>query len=369
MLSVYFTSRMESKLWFVCSLVVACVTLSECASSDKSMAIHFTTPENTSADNVLRLNPLLPNSTNFTSYSICFRANLQTWDENWLFETGILTFILNEYKLGTGTFFNGEMFPHQFDYRSGLRLTPNFWNSFCITYNAESFQLRITMNGKLILDEIETFSGAKELIETKIVKAEDWYKTASGQYAAYFRATPIKLGATPFSGLISDFNFWSRTLTNTEVDQYSFGCRNDFEDTSKPDILKWSNVKITYPSVNYTTQTDIKKSDFCPSQQQNATDFFSITSLTYDDAFQQCFKFNGKLPLIRKGLPIWEDVNFQKVLQSDIDYDKSCLSDYWVPVIKSKTNTTKWILDVRDGSPGVNFINILHSPFSYKSSF
>ena len=111
---------MNSKLGFVCLLVTAFASVAESTSSDKTMAIQFTPPENTTGDISLRLNPLLIVK-NLTSYSICLRANLQTWDDNWLFDSMFHKLILNDYKTGTGIYCNGELFQHQFDYKKSLQ--------------------------------------------------------------------------------------------------------------------------------------------------------------------------------------------------------------------------------------------------------
>ena len=140
------------------------------------------------------------------------------------------------------------------------------------------------------------------------------------------------------------------------MDQYSSGCRYDFEATAKPDLVKWSKVNITYPtSINYTGQLIVQKSDFCPTQQQNLTEVVPMTFVTYDAAFQQCWILNGKMPLLQNGSALLEEVHLKKVLELE---KSTCTSGYWLPIVKSKTNATKWILDVRDGSPETE-VNVL----------
>jgi len=157
------------------------------------------------------------------------------------------------------------------------------------------------MNGQTIFDETETFHGIKDLIKSgypgvnfinilhaaftcadpksikflssfpylfallrracikaahkmlmKSTPGLDWYNTTDGRYAQIFRVSPLLLDTIEFSGQISDFNFWSRTLTNQEIAQFSSGCQYDFETISKPDLLKWSKINITYSSTkNY----------------------------------------------------------------------------------------------------------------------
>ncbi len=187
----------------------------------------------------------------------------------------------------------------------------------------------------------------------KLTPVLNWYNTTGGQYAQIFRVSPILLDTNEFSGQISDFNFWSRTLTNQEIDQFSSGCQYDFETISKPDLLKWSKVNITYSSTkNYYGKPLVKKSDFCLTQQQNLIDFVPMTEVSYDDAFQACSMLNGKMPLLQNGSALLEETHLKNILKIEND---TCQNGYWLPIVKSKSNSTKWILDVRDGSPETEF--------------
>jgi hypothetical protein len=341
---------MTARHFLVYVLLTALLSEAFCNTSDQILALEFNIPdatENTTLDRRIQLIPTFK-FPNFTSYSICLRAMFQTWDDKWLFDSASHTLILNDYNAGTGIYYNGLYSPHQFEYKNSFHLSPSFWNSFCITYNAETFQLRIVMNGQSILDEKETFAGLKDPIESGYLDAEEYYNTTNGHYAPIFKISLFTLNTADFSGQVSDFNFWSRSLASDEVNQYSSGCQYDFETTSKPDLVKWSKVNVTYPTeVNYTGRLLIQRSDFCPTQQQNLTVVIPMTFIAYEDAFQECFILNGKMPLLQNGSALLEEVHLNKTMESVKDI---CSTGYWLPVVKSKSNASKWIIDVRDGS-------------------
>jgi len=80
-----------------------------------------------------------------------------------------------------------------------------------------------------------------------------------------------------------------------------------------------------------------------------------MTYVSYDDAFQTCSMLNGKMPLLQTGSALLEETLLKNILQKE---NFTCQNGYWLPIVKSKSNSTKWILDVRDGSPETEF-NVL----------
>ncbi len=81
----------------------------------------------------------------------------------------------------------------------------------------------------------------------------------------------VILGGGTLIGMISDFNFWSRPLTQDEVDQYTSGCNADFVKKSQPDIVIWAKANVSFRG-NHTAIKTISSDLFC----QHETDLHII---------------------------------------------------------------------------------------------
>ena len=153
-------------------------------------------------------------------FSLCFRVNFLTWDSSTLILSNILSLDIMSNQLGY-LFFDEE---YTFPWDIHIPIDPFYWNSICLTFNKSSQYFNFTINGKGIV------STGKE---KKIVLEQ-------------FSHTSFEVGGSYFTGQISDFNIWSRPLSNDEITQYSFGCNQDFVEKSKPEVIFWPKAAISY---------------------------------------------------------------------------------------------------------------------------
>ena len=114
--------------------------------------------------------------------------NFWTWNQNLLLQHLRISLQLNDYNTGGGELKNGK-FTYNFVWKNVLEMSYTTWNSFCISF--QSSNLNFAINGKFILNLTEV----KQTVYDKI------------------DVTKIVFGSKLFSGLISDFNMWSRGLS------------------------------------------------------------------------------------------------------------------------------------------------------------
>jgi hypothetical protein len=137
---------------------------------------------------------LNPNITFQAGYAICLRIKFRTWDNMHVFSSRNIS--LDLYASGKGSLTNGRN-PHLLTWNKSIRMIPTFWNSVCLSYDKESVSVNLTIN-----DVREVTSVEKSKVDlNKIAPVE------------------MMLGGESFIGHISDFNFWSRPLSEDEIVQ------------------------------------------------------------------------------------------------------------------------------------------------------
>jgi hypothetical protein len=185
------------------------------------------------------------------------------------------------------------------------------WNSICITMNISNHRWNIMVNGQLgqssLLKHDNTF--LNQLTEPFSI----------GKYFSFY-------------GQITDFNIWSRPLSDIELNAYSSNCEEDFTKRYKPEVLTWANANITELGKNsrhfkisrtllncYNTS----KMKQLPKNQQLI--FENSAALKYDESLQFCHLLKGHLLYPNN---------------SKLDNLKFNKKSYWVPAVKSKFENT-----------------------------
>ncbi len=248
-------------------------------------------------------------------YSFCLRANIWTFNTSLLIEFDKVQLMLLGLlgKPSITILHNGAY--QNFELKGNVKLFSLFWNAICVSYNLKEMSLDITVNGILVLNITES----SPIKLTKIAESS------------------FKLGDETFSGQISDFNFWSRPLFPKEAVQYSIECKPNFLEISKPDIVKWSSANLTNQGKS-VEKVMIQSEIFCSrSTLFLGPRFDSI----YESASNFCTRLNGNL-FFPKNESVIENLilNMGKSIISEV-----CKNKLWVPVIRSKFNSTKWVFD------------------------
>ena len=197
--------------------IFSLIQVSLCTLKEISVIKYF--PRESYQDTNVSLKPANQYILTSGGYTYCLRINFWTWFQNSLFRTASnLSLELKNYIIGTGVVIDGE-FSHLFKWKNLLQLSYYSWNSFCLSSHLSN--LYFSINGK------EVFNLTK------------------GKQPEKIDVSTIILGGNDFTGQISDFNIWNRSLTHEEILEYSASCDSDFVQKSNPGILLWSLANIT----------------------------------------------------------------------------------------------------------------------------
>jgi hypothetical protein len=312
------------------------VCQAECI-SDELRVYQF--PPNDKDNNFLSIQSKTPTSQT-TGFSFCLRAIFWTWNYRILVETGniILGFQDPESNLGfLKTNVDYLKFPLEI-----VSISPNIWNSFCVSLNQTSLQVMITINGQLIRESYCSVGFTPKISNIITIGSQE----ISGR----------------FWGQITDFNFWNKPLTLTAMEQFSTGCNfNTFFLKLKPEYVLWSEVNITKKGGS-TTSYSITREMLCGLLSKNNT--VSDVNLlfgyhaTYEASVTACDELNGKILMQAK-----TDENFLK--REEQNLQDICSDQFWIFTNISKENNKNSELMSEDHST-INNLNCLYYDVSLK---
>jgi len=150
------------------------------------------------------------------------------------------------------------------------------------------------------------------------------------------------LSSSVFSGWFTDINVWSRPLSTAEVTNFSI-CGDIFPG---PDVVDWFSKDLNITVGKKVERFTSKRKELCFSNDEASfISLYIFTNLkSYVEARLDCRSLGGKMPI-----PQNEDHLKELMESSKNDPEhKNCHEGYWIPMIQSKYNFTKWIVD--DGS-------------------
>lgn len=291
-----------------CLSLLLLVCPADCSSDD---IIVYQFPLDTDEENYLTIQPEKP-AMQATGFSLCLRAMFWTWNYRVLLVTGNMWLGLDSFYARRGFYNNGQnVFYFPWD---NMNVSPSKWNTFCISYNQSSSIMNITINGQLA------------------------YTVHS---SAEFEPNPIVLGSQQktyrFFGQLTDFNFWNKPLTLSEMKEFSFGCNtNKLLQKVKPEFVLWSGANITFSGVSITKYS--MKREFLCSLLANSSVPDSLLlfggRLSYKDSIAACEELNGKIVLLGN-----TNENFLK--REERSLKELCSNQFWVFTNNSKEQTSK----------------------------
>ena len=158
---------------------------------------------------------------------------------------------IDMYNLQTGKF---TVFGLHYHFQE-VKLEPNVWYSFCIAYNTATNLVTLWLNGKQILEE----KNKKESPPFKVLFQE------------------IYLGGdsvSPFVGKMTDFNIWSKTLADKEINDFS-NC-NLVDDSLTPIPFKWGPQTKLNLTRKGTKLFNTTRSKICSDHESSKIKLFAI---------------------------------------------------------------------------------------------
>jgi hypothetical protein len=262
-------------------------------------------------------------------YTYCLRVNFWTLYPCTLFETPSLSLGLENYLEGIGVVRDGQ-FSHPFEWKNFLELSYFSWNSFCISSHLTN--LYFSINGK----EVFNLTDVKEQQEK-------------------INVSTITLGSYFFTGQISDFNIWNRSLSHQEILKFSLSCESDFVEKSNPGILLWSLANFTSQGNSIAKATTNRKY-LCQQNNDSKPKTKMLVfpkSSTSEFYSQDCKNLNG--------------VTFYPQHDRDIQYltdtvgsllvNEECSGEFLVPFVRSRANENDWIYKNKENQDDEEYSN------------
>ena len=138
------------------------------------------------------------------------------------------------------------------------------------------------------------------------------------------------LGGQYYSGLISDFNIWSRPLNKGELDKFAFEC-TDRDFLQKADYVVWSDANVVHRG-NVTKNASIPPETLCQQLKLLNPDTVVIVPqpLSYDDMSNMCKIMNSEMYLLSN-----DSVTDEIFLNTNLT---KCSHKFWIPNSLSEEN-------------------------------
>jgi hypothetical protein len=219
-------------------------------------------------NNFITIQPKSP-TTKSTGYTICLHAMFTTWNAKVLFESNYMLMYIDNYVYKRGVYANMQ----RWDYFSWFHLTVSSttWNSFCIVYDESALVLNVTIDGNVVQSLRNYTSNLNNLTQPITIGGE----------------SPMNR----FAGQVTNFNFWNRPLSLSELEQYSSPNSFSFVEQSMPQIVMWTELNITEIG-NNTSNYTIEKEKL--NQCQDLPVLF-VDKKSYEESLKICTSFNGDL--------------------------------------------------------------------------
>ncbi len=259
-------------------------------------------------NNVITIQPKSP-TTKSTGYTICLFAMFTTWNEKFLFGSNSMRLYIDSYKYKSGVYDVDADNPtwHFFPWKN-MTVSSKNWNSLCIIYSQAEFILNVTINGQVV-HTLYNYSSNLENLTDKI--------TIGGTIPDY-----------RFAGQVTNFNFWNRPLSLSELEQYSSPNSFSFVEQSIPQLVIWTDLNITEIGNNVSNYTIEKE---MLSQCQGLPVLFAYKK-SYEESLKICTSFNGDL--LQQG-----NINQCFLRKEKFVLKENCTNMFWIFNNQSKVGS------------------------------
>ena len=263
------------------------------------------------------------------SFTYCFRFEILSMNYQCLFYEKLpdIKFNFPEPHLNYGfVHFRGRAVIFQLP--RGLELLPRVWYHVCVSHqtkNKEQMAIKAYFDGINIIDTLVEVDTTQP-----ITFGGTWRVGFCKEYLAHKHLSPL---STILRGALSDFNVWSKTLTDNEMIMFTKTCtRPGGGGVPAPDIINWETVAHTMGS-NAVEET----LPWVCSDHETATVVFDQNTL-FDKAMLWCQHLGGFVPLPKTP----NEVDTLSVLLGNAirgTRSEGC-EHFWMPVIQKQKTIT-----------------------------
>jgi hypothetical protein len=188
-----------------------------------------------------------------------------------------------------------------------LDFQPFVWYVFCLSYDAETNLASFTIDGQTIFNE-SSMASNKDMIGNSTL------------FSAGF----------PFTGMVTDFNVWNRSLVDEEIKKFVF-CKNDLHSNL---TFSWANANLSQ-IVKNIQMVSIPTEDICTHPSPPKVEWIK-TPMNYDSAVLVGQYLNGEMSLPSNSISL-------KYLFTSTNLSLFCNSTFWVPIKRARENSSVWV--------------------------
>ena len=295
----------------------------------------------------------------FENISYCFRINLRDLFVQCVFSESEkslepqIQFIFIDESLKCGfLYFHGIYYMFKFPIKL-LPVVPEQWYHVCVSYKAIKHQQRASL--RMYLDGINTI---KMFIETP-PKTDTRFHLDKQWKLGYCKIDHLMNDVRYTRGVISDFNVWSRPLSDDEMIEFTrFEPVDKDLILKKADIIDWRTMNITKVGEHVKeVKVSLKRRNVCLREksktirgnhltnegknvacdEDNKTIFNFAKKTTFNEMALMCKQLGGKMPLPKNE----EDLSIMLDSANWQNNDGRMCPSIWLPIsVVGKHNLT-----------------------------
>ena len=260
-----------------------------------------------------------------SSFTYCFRIKIATTITQCLFEQDDLGLGFKFY-----TEYYGFLTIHgawiMFEYNA--RLDPIKWYHVCMSY--DSGHILLVMNDQTLMDE-ESYD-LKQLKDTRLILND---RLTLG----FCNGGDIDPLTSITRGLLTDFNMWSTSFSETALLRFTRECLPLSND---PNVINWNSLKSAIEGENVDI-VNFGTNDVCDKKYpQDADKSILLIPLEkpYKSAKLLCETLGGNFPMLRNAqdIHLWnETIRLETIKRYDTKKNGNitvgtCKNQFWVPI-------------------------------------
>lgn len=234
------------------------------------------------------------------SLSLCLKINIRSWaDMIFLAEAKSFHLYLFPYDSGIGHFTFHDNFLVEFVWINVWSVSGKAWNSICFAFDATRQFFIIAINGEVVKNKV----------------------TVSSKAVLDFNLPHIMVAQSmSYSALITDFNAWSRVLTEEEIIKITSGNGSTQAALSEPDVFSWKHLTNVTHKNNCTRLVLIDTDDVAANDARTKyPDIFMIHGQKeYNDSIKICRRFNSHIfqPISYSHLMVAQNLTAKEIFKN-----------------------------------------------------